>query len=97
MNKSETLSHISAETGVPKHTVDVVLSSFTSMVSATLAAGGEVALPGLGTFKTAQRAARDGRNPLTGDKIEVPAKTVPKFTAASALKAATDTPKKKRK
>lgn len=97
MNKSELLTHISSKTGVTKVQAATVLMTFTEAVQSTLAGGGEVSLPGLGTFKPAKREAREGRNPMTGDKIKIPAKTVPKFTAASALKAATDTPKKKRK
>lgn len=97
MNKSETIHAIAQATGAPKATVDAVLSEFVQTVGSTLGKGDEVAIAGLGTFKSADRAARTGRNPLTGDKLKIPAKRVPKFTAAKALKDAVAGGKKKRK
>lgn len=96
MNKSDTVHAVSKSTGAPKATVDAVLSEFVAFVGSTLGKGEEVAVAGLGTFKTADRAARTGRNPMTGDKIKIAAKRVPKFTASKALKDAVAGGKKKR-
>ena len=54
----------------------------------TMKRGEEVAVSGFGTFRVAKRAAREGRNPKTGEKIHIPASTKPKFRAAKALKEA---------
>lgn len=54
----------------------------------TMSRGEEVAIPGFGTFRVAKRAAREGRNPMTGEKIHIAASVKPKFRAAKALKEA---------
>ncbi len=64
--------------------VDCVLSSITK----TLEKGGSVSLIGFGSFKVAERKARKGRNPQTGEEIYIAASKVPKFVAAKALKEA---------
>lgn len=66
--------------------VEALLASFTQVVTNELAQGGEVSVPGLGKFSTKQRAARTGRNPQTGEPLEIAAATLPAFTAAKALK-----------
>ncbi|MCS6789200.1 MAG: HU family DNA-binding protein [Patescibacteria group bacterium] len=65
----------------------VVDAVFDTIVK-TMKKGEEVAISGFGTFRVAKRAAREGRNPKTGEKIHIPASTKPKFRAAKALKEA---------
>lgn len=57
-------------------------------VTKTLARGEDVAITGFGTFRVVKRAAREGRNPKTGEKIQIPASVKPKFRAGKALKEA---------
>ena len=64
--------------------IDTLLEEITSSIKS----GSKVALTGFGTFKTSARAAREGINPQTKAKIQIPAMTVPKFTAGKALKEA---------
>lgn len=64
--------------------VDAVFDTITK----TLSKGEEVAIPGFGTFRVSRRAAREGINPRTGEKIHIAAKVAPKFRAAKALKEA---------
>lgn len=66
--------------------VDAVLAALATTCVRTLAAGGEVNLPGVGTLKTKGRKARYGRNPRTGETVAIPAKIVPQFVPARALK-----------
>ena len=72
---------------VKKQAMAVVDAIFDTIVK-TMSRGEEVAIPGFGTFKVAKRAAREGRNPKTGEKIHIPASTKPKFRAAKVLKEA---------
>lgn len=76
------------EPSVTKKTAEAWLNSVCEIVAAELAEGGEVTLPVLGKLKTDHRAARTGRNPQTGEAIQIPAKTVIKFVPAKALKEA---------
>ena len=68
--------------------VDVVsfLDSLTDVVTERVAAGDDVPLPGLGKLSVKEKAARTGRNPATGESIQIPAKRVPDFTPVKALK-----------
>lgn len=86
MNKSELAAAIAANAGISKSDAVKAIDAFTGTVTETLAAGGEVAIVGFGTFKTSQRAEREGRNPATGKAITIKAMTTPKFTAGKALK-----------
>ena len=88
MNKSELVEVAAKEAGITKAAADKVLSAIVSAVVQTVANGESVTLVGFGTFKSAQRAARTGKNPKTGATLKIPATTVPKFTAGSAFKAA---------
>ena len=60
--------------------------TLTTVVENTIRSGGELPLRGLGKFKVQHRKARIGRNPLTGQPVDIPAKTVVKFTVAKSLK-----------
>ena len=86
MNKGELIDSVAAATGTSRadatKAVDAVLASVTS----TLSGGGSVSLVGFGTFSVKARAARMGRNPRTGEAIQIKASNVPGFKAGKALK-----------
>jgi DNA-binding protein HU-beta len=87
MNKGDLVNEVSKVLKTKKDAqsaVDCVLSSITK----ALEKGGSVSLIGFGTFKVAERKARKGRNPQTGEEIYIAASKVPKFVAAKALKEA---------
>ncbi len=86
MNKQELIKAIAADAGVTQTAATAMLKSFEHNVSKALAAGDEVRLIGFGTFKAVPRAARDGRNPKTGEPLLIPATNVPRFAAGKTLK-----------
>ncbi len=87
MNKSELIEKMATKSGLTKADSGRALDAFTETVTAELSTkDGSVALVGFGTFKTSNRSARKGRNPQTGAAIDIPAATVPKFSAGKALK-----------
>ena len=86
MTRTETIEELANRTGMDKRDVKKFLESLTSLVEDTIRQGGEVPLKGLGKFRVQHRKARVGRNPITGDEIQIPAKTVVKFALARALK-----------
>lgn len=85
-NKAELVSEVASKTKLTKkqvaNTVDAILDS----IQESLAKGEKVQLIGFGTFEVRHRAARKGRNPQTGDEIEIPASEVPAFKPGKALK-----------
>lgn len=88
MNKSELVSSVAEKAGVSKAQAGSVVDAFIASVTESLASGGDVRLPGFGTFEVSQRAATKGRNPSTGAEIDIPARSVPKFSAGKSLKEA---------
>ena len=88
MNKSELVAHIATTVGLTKAQATAALQAFETSVIDTLANGGEVTLIGFGTFKVTDRAARTGRNPKTGEEIQIAASKVPTFKAGKAFKQA---------
>lgn len=86
MNKSELIKNIATLAGLTQAQATSALQAFETAVIDELANGGEVALVGFGTFKVADRAARVGRNPKTGEEIQINASKVPTFKAGKALK-----------
>ncbi|NIS38188.1 HU family DNA-binding protein, partial [Candidatus Saccharibacteria bacterium] len=79
MNRKELVSAISDKTGLTKKDADNFLNAFVGTVVDELKRDGSVNLVGFGSFKVTQRAAREARNPATGEKINVPARKVPVF------------------
>ncbi|MGC8981633.1 MAG: HU family DNA-binding protein [Minisyncoccia bacterium] len=73
---------------LPKRKVEEILNYFVELTTQYLKQGKQVKLPGFGTFKVKERKARTAINPKTGEKVEVPAKKVPRFTPAKDLKQA---------
>lgn len=84
--KAELIAGIASDAAVSKDVATRVLTALTKHVHQQMQKGGEVMLPEIGKFSVAGRAARKGRNPRTGDEIDLPAKRVPHFSAAKALK-----------
>lgn len=82
---NEIASHVS-NTGTSKASIKFVLDAQASIAQLELKKGGEVTLPGIGKLSVKQRAARMGRNPKTGETMEISAKKVPHFAVAKALK-----------
>jgi DNA-binding protein HU-beta len=86
MNKSELVAKIAEGADITKASAGRALDSIIGTVTEELANGGEVALVGFGTYKVNDRAARTGRNPQTGEEIQIAAAKVPAFKAGKALK-----------
>lgn len=86
MNKVELVEAIAKETGLTKKDATAALEAFLGSVKKELAKGGNVQLVGFGTFEVAKRAARKGRNPLTGEELKIKASKSPKFKAGKAFK-----------
>lgn len=88
VNKDALVDSIAAKTDLAKKAVESVIEALQEMITNEIRQGNKVTLTGFGTFKVSQRAAREGINPQTKEKIQIPAMTVPKFTAGKALKEA---------
>lgn len=86
MNKAELIEAIASRTGVTRRTVSIVVDALTETVSDSLATGEKVTLVGFGTFLVRRRKARQGINPQTGTRIQIPAKEVPKFNPGRSLR-----------
>ncbi len=86
MNKAEFIEAIAQKTNVTKADAERAVDAFIDIVTSTLKSGGEVVLTGFGTFSARTRKGRTGRNPQTGEKVEIPAMTLPKFKAGKGLK-----------
>lgn len=89
MNKNEFLDNVAVKANVPHKNAAAVFEAIQQVIVESLKAGDKVTLTGFGTFETRNRAARTGRNPQTGDVINIAAKTVPAFKPGSLLKEAT--------
>jgi DNA-binding protein HU-beta len=86
MTKNDLAEQIARRNGLTASQARQVVETAIDAISDELAAGGEVALAGFGKFSVSHRAARQGRNPATGQTISIAASKAPKFSAASALK-----------
>lgn len=88
MNRKEVVSSIAQRSGFAASTVDTVLTELDQVLLEAVGRGEKVQLPGLLTLERVERAARTGRNPRTGEEIEIPAGRGVKVTAGSRLKEA---------
>ncbi|ASA56837.1 MULTISPECIES: HU family DNA-binding protein [Vibrio] len=86
MNKTQLIDKIASDAEISKASAGRALDAFIDAVGGTLESGEQVALVGFGTFSVRTRAARTGRNPKTGDEIQIPEAKVPAFKAGKALK-----------
>ena len=86
MNRSDLVAHIADEAGISKAAADKAVGAFVGGVTDALKKGNKVSLIGFGTFDVSSRAARTGRNPQTGEAIQIKASKAPKFKAGKSLK-----------
>ncbi|MBP3217148.1 MAG: HU family DNA-binding protein [Lachnospiraceae bacterium] len=86
MNKTEIVAAISERAEISKKDAEKALKAFTDVVAEELKKGEKVQLVGFGTFEVSERAAREGRNPHTGETMTIAASKAPKFKAGKALK-----------
>ena len=86
MNKTELVASMAEQTNLSKKDAEAALKAFIDVVSEELKKGEKVQLVGFGTFEVSERAAREGRNPQTGETMEIKASKTPKFKAGKALK-----------
>ena len=86
MNKTELIDAIADRTGVAKSTVDAVIKGMTETIEDNVAKGDKISIPGFASFQKVKRAARTGRNPRTGETIQIPASATVKVTAGARLK-----------
>lgn len=86
MNKTELVAAIAEQTELSKKDAEKALKAFTDIVADELKKGEKVQLVGFGTFEVSERAAREGRNPKSGEPMKIAASKSPKFKAGKALK-----------
>lgn len=86
MNKTELVAAMAEKTELSKKDAEKALKAFTDVVAEELKKGEKVQLVGFGTFEVAEREAREGRNPRTGETMTIAASKSPKFKAGKALK-----------
>jgi DNA-binding protein HU-beta len=87
MTKAELVDQVAATAQLPKHQTEAVITQFLQVIMEELHAGKSVELRGFGRFRLRHRQPRAGRNPRTGNMVQIPAKTVPAFTAGKAFQA----------
>ncbi len=86
MNKSELIDAVAAGADISKAAAGRAVDAMVDSITAALKNGDQVSMVGFGTFMVRERAARTGRNPRTGDTIQIAASKVPSFKAGKALK-----------
>ena len=86
MTKDDIVEAIVKKTAITKKDASEALDTVIGEITKALSKGEDVTLTGFGTFKVSTRAAREGRNPKTGEKIKIPAMKTPKFKAGKGLK-----------
>ena len=86
MNKTEFIAAVAEKAEISKKDSEKALKAFVDVVAEQLKAGDKVQLVGFGTFEVSERAAREGRNPQTGETMKISACKAPKFKAGKALK-----------
>ena len=88
MNKNDLIESMAASADISKNAATKALDAFIEAVTGSLSGGTDVVLVGFGSFTTSERAARTGRNPQTGETMQIPAATVARFKAGKKLKEA---------
>ena len=86
MDKTELIAAVAEKAELSKKDAEKAVKAFTDVVSEELVNGGKIQLVGFGTFEVSERAAREGRNPKSGEVMNIPASKTPKFKAGKALK-----------
>ena len=88
MTKQEFVDQVASQSGLGKGEATKAVDAVLGVIQETLSRGGEISFTGFGKFSVADRGARQGVNPQTGEKIQIAASRVPRFSAGSALKSA---------
>ena len=86
MNKTELVAAVAEQAGLSRKDAEAAVKAFTDVVADALKNGDKIQLVGFGTFEVSERAAREGRNPRTGETMTIEASKTPKFKAGKALK-----------
>lgn len=86
MNKTELIAAVAEKAELSRKDAEKAVKAFTDVVSEELVKGEKIQLVGFGTFEVSERAAREGRNPKTGEPMPIAASRTPKFKAGKALK-----------
>ncbi|MEP0872402.1 HU family DNA-binding protein [Trichocoleus desertorum AS-A10] len=86
MNKGELVDAVAGKASVTKKQAEAIVTATFEAIQETVASGDKVTLVGFGTFEARERQAREGRNPKTGDKMQIPATKVPAFSAGKVFK-----------
>jgi integration host factor subunit beta len=94
MTKAELVDHVAARVQLPKYQTEAVVSHVLQGIMEALRTGDKVELRGFGSFQLRRRQSRVGRNPKTGDTVQIPAKQVPWFTAGQAFRALVNQPER---
>jgi DNA-binding protein HU-beta len=88
MSMQEFVDQVASDTGLSKKDAGAAVDAVLGTIESTLKGGGEISFTGFGKFHVADRGAREGRNPRTGETMHIAATRVPRFTAGSGLKKA---------
>ena len=88
MNKNDLVDRVAESVGLTKVMSSKAVEALLDAITGSLSSGTEVRLVGFGTFTVSRRKASEGRNPRTGERIQIPASKVPKFRAGQGLRAA---------
>lgn len=91
MNKTDLIQAVSGAVDMPQKAVERALNATLDTIAETIGSGGTVAIPGFGTFVLRHRDARKGRNPQTGEEVDIPACDVPAFKPGKRLRDAVNT------
>ena len=94
MTKTELIDRIAENVQLPKYQTEAVVTIFLQCIMDALQAGDKVELRGFGSFRRRRRLPRVGRNPKTGDTVQIPAKQVPWFTVGKTLRALVNQPER---
>ena len=86
MNKTELIAAVAEKAGISKKDADAAVNTTLDTIVEMVAAGDKVQLVGFGTFEPRERSAKTGKNPRTGESIEIPASKIPAFKACKAFK-----------
>ena len=86
MNKSELIDKVAGQAGLSKSDAEKAVNSFITVIESAVAADDKVTLPGFGAWSRTQRAARTGRNPRTGEPVQIPASKAVKFSGGADFK-----------
>jgi DNA-binding protein HU-beta len=88
MNKTELIEHVAEKANLTKTQMQAALTALLETITQVVADGDKVTPVGFGTFESKERSAREGRNPKTGDTVQIPAATVPTFSAGKTFREA---------